>query len=194
MILKVLSTTEPFTILNDEEQELFLSKFSPLSLHKDDYFIREGQLNRLIGFIVKGCMMCSFNKNGKDHIEEFSFENEFISDYRNLLTGSVSDKNIICLEDTELYVVNFEHLKLMYDHNPIFDRVGRLIAEALFMNWQEKAKSFLIDDAEERYMKLLQSKPNLLQRVPQYLVASYLGVNPETLSRIRKKISLKKRS
>ena len=189
MSIDLIKQTAPFSILNETDQELFLSKFRPLNLKKNDLFIKEGQYNQLIGFIVKGCMMCSFNKNGKDHIEEFSFENEFITDYRNLLTQSASDKNVICLEDTDLLVVTYNEMQKLYEQKPIFERIGRMIAESLFMNWQEKAKSFLLDDAEERYFKLITHKPDLFQRVPQYLIASYLGVNPETLSRIRKKIA-----
>jgi CRP-like cAMP-binding protein len=74
--------------------------------------------------------------------------------------------------------------------NPVFERAGRLVAEMLFISWQQRVKSLLLDDAERRYQKLVENRPELPQRVPQYLVAKYLGISPETLSRIRKKISL----
>lgn len=186
---KIIKQNTLFSVLNSEESDFFMSKFTPTSYIKGDYFIREGQYNNFVGFIVKGCLMCSFNKDGKEYIEEFSFENEFITDYRSLLTDTPSDKNIICLEDSELLVIQYSEMQEMYKLKPIYERVGRLVAESLFMNWQEKAKSFLLDDAEERYLKLIEQKPTLVQRVPQYLIASYLGVSPETLSRIRKKIT-----
>jgi len=88
-------------------------------------------------------------------------------------------------------VANTQKLNELYQKHPIFERIGRLMAEGLFINWHLKAKSLFMDDAETRYQKLLELRPGLSQRVPQYLVASYLNVSPETLSRIRKKIASK---
>jgi len=88
-------------------------------------------------------------------------------------------------------VISYDDLQGLYSQKPIFEKVGRLMAEALFLSWQQKAKSLMLDDAEARYLKLITRRPDLPQRVPQYLIASYLGVKPETLSRIRKKLTKK---
>ena len=175
--------------LDKKDLKKFLSKFEPVSLKKGDYFIREGQISRKVGFIVKGCMLCSYNKDGNEFIDEFSLDNEFISDYNSFLTNSPADKDVKCLEDTELMVIGYDEMQELYTLNPVFEKVGRLMAEALFINWQQKAKSLMLDDAEARYLKLISRRPDLPHRVPQYLIASYLGVKPETLSRIRKKIT-----
>ncbi len=177
--------------LEKDDLKLFLSKFTPLSLKKGAYFIREGQVSRKIGFIIKGSMLCSYNKNGKKIIDEFSLDKEFITDYFSFLTCSPAEKDVICLEDTELLVIGYEDMQELYAIKSTFEKVGRLMAEALFMNWQQKAKSLMLDDAETRYLKLITKRPSLVQRVPQYLIASYLNVKPETLSRIRKKIASK---
>ncbi len=177
--------------LQEEDLKIFLSRFEPMSLKKNDYFIREGQISRKVGFIVKGSMLCSYNKNGEEIIDEFSLDNEFITDYFSFLTNSPAEKNVKCLENTELIVINYDDMQMLYAQNPIFEKVGRLMAEALFMNWQQKAKSLMLDNAEVRYLKLITRRPDLPQRVPQYLIASYLNVKPETLSRIRKKITSK---
>ncbi len=174
--------------LQEEDLKIFLSRFEPMSLKKNDYFIREGQISRKVGFIVKGSMLCSYNKNGEEIIDEFSLDKEFITDYFSFLTNSPAEKNVKCLEDTELIVINYDDMQMLYTQNSIFEKVGRLMAEALFMNWQQKAKSLMLDNAEVRYLKLITRRPDLPQRVPQYLIASYLNVKPETLSRIRKKI------
>jgi CRP-like cAMP-binding protein len=134
-------------------------------------------------------MLCSYNKDGKEVIDEFSLDNEFITDYKSFLTRTPADKDVRCLEKSSLLIISYEDLQDLYAEHPRFERIGRLMAEALFINWQDKAKSLLLDDAETRYLKLTSGRPDLVQRVPQYLIASYLGVSPETLSRIRKKIS-----
>jgi CRP-like cAMP-binding protein len=175
--------------MQDKDMKIFLSKFKPQYLKKGDYYIREGEKCKTVGFIVKGCMLCSYNKDGAEVIDEFSLDKEFITDYHSFLTGMPADKDVKCLEDTELMILKYQDLQKLYNQNPIFERVGRLMAEALFINWQQKAKSLLLDDAEARYLKLVINRPDLPQRVPQYLIASYLGVAPETLSRIRKRIS-----
>lgn len=133
-------------------------------------------------------MFCVYNKDGIDKIDEFSFENDFITDYLSILTHAPADKDIICLEDCEILVVEIQKLNNLYSQDPIFERIGRLMAEGLFINWHLKAKSLSMDNAETRYKNLVTMRPDLPQRVPQYLVASYLNISPETLSRIRKKM------
>ncbi len=169
----------------------FLSKFKTIHLKKGEYFITEGQLKKELGLIVKGCMFCYYNKDGEQVIDEFSLENEFITDYFSYLTNSPAEKNVKCIEDTELLVLSFEILKSEYSNNSNYEKIGRIMAEGLFINWHNKAKSLMLDDAESRYLKLISKRPDLLQRIPQYLIASYLNVKPETLSRIRKKIASK---
>ncbi len=177
--------------LEEEDLKIFLSKFKPVFLKKGEYFIREGEVFRKLGFIVKGSMYCSYHKDGEEVIDEFSLDNEFITDYLSFLTGSPSEKDVRCIEDTEIIVIDFEDMQALYTQKPIFEKVGRIMAENLFINWQLQAKSLKMDDAETRYLKLISKRPELLQRVPQYLIASYLNVKPETLSRIRKKITSK---
>jgi len=175
--------------LEDEDLQTFISKFTPVSLKKGDYFIKDGEISRKIAFIISGSMLCVYNKDGNEVFDEFSLDREFITDYQSFLTNGPADKDVRCLEDTELMVISYEDLQKLYKQKPIFEKVGRLMAEALFMSWQQKANSLMLDDAEARYLKLITRRPDLPQRVPQYLIASYLGVKPETLSRIRKKIT-----
>ena len=187
-VKKILSRIIP---VDEEYLDVFFSRFKPASYSKGDYFVREGQVSRYIGFITKGCLMCVYNKDGKEFIDEFSLDNEFISAYASFITGAPADKNIICLEDCDLLILGYRDLQELYKMDPVYERTGRLIAEMLFMNWQQRVKSLLLDDAETRYRKLTEHRPDLVQRVPQYLVAQYLGVSPETLSRIRRNTSLK---
>lgn len=171
--------------------ELFVALFDLKKLKKGDYFLRNGEVCRKIAFINSGVMYCVYNKDGLDKIDEFSFENDFITDYLSVLTQAPADKDIVCLEDCEILVINTQKLERLYAQNPVFERIGRLMAEGLFINWHLKAKSLFMDDAETRYKTLIAMRPDLPQRVPQYLVASSLNVSPETLSRIRKKMVIK---
>ncbi|WP_281612693.1 Crp/Fnr family transcriptional regulator [Flammeovirga sp. SubArs3] len=177
-----------FFPLEADDLETFTEKFTYKFLKKGDYFIKEGELCSVIGFIVKGCMICVYNKDGDDVIDEFSMENEFISDYPSLLDNKPAEKNVKCIEDTELLIIKASDLNELYNQKHSFERIGRLIAELLFKNWHQKAVSLMLDDAETRYLKLIKEKPTLVQRVQQYLIASYLNVTPESLSRIRKKL------
>ena len=169
----------------------FLSKFKTIHLKKGEYFITEGQLKKELGLIVKGCMFCYYNKDGEQIIDEFSLDYEFITDYFSYLTNIPAEKNVKCIEDTILMVLPFNQIQSEYSNDPNSEYIRRIMAEGLFLNWHQKAKSLMLDDAETRYLKLISNRPDLLQRVPQYLIASYLNVKPETLSRLRTKISSK---
>lgn len=185
-ILKHLKQLLP---LSDSELEDFINNFRTVHLKKGEYFIKEGQLKKELGLIVKGCMLCYYNKDGEQVIDEFSLDFEFITDYFSYLTNTPAEKNVKCIEDTDLLVLPFDQLHAEYANDPNLDKVGRIMAEGLFINSQQKAKSLMIDDAETRYLKLIAKRSDLVQRVPQYLIASYLNVKPETLSRIRNKLS-----
>ena len=106
------------------------------------------------------------------------------------MTGAPADKDVVLLEDSDLLILGHSNLQELYDTDPIFERAGRIMAEMLFINWQQRVKSLLIEDAETRYGRLVKTRPELIQRVPQYLLAEYLRITPETLSRIRKRISI----
>jgi CRP-like cAMP-binding protein len=177
--------------IDSKNVDLFVAQFELRNLSKGEYFLRNGDFCKQIAFINKGAMYCVYNKEGIDKIDEFSFENDFITDYLSILTQAPADKDIVCLENCEILVANTQKLNDLYQQHPIFERIGRLMAEGLFINWHLKAKSLFMDDAETRYRNLIALRPDLPQRVPQYLVASYLNVTPETLSRIRKKIASK---
>ena len=166
--------------------DLFLSKFKPLSLKKGAFFIKEGSKCDYIGFIKKGCLMCVYNKEGNEIIDEFSLENEFIADYKNFIDNHCAEKDVKCIEDSEILVIKKNDLLALYSQKHSFERVGRIIAESLFKNWHDKSISLVLDDAKTRYAKLIENRKTLPQRVPQYLVASYLDITPQSLSRIRK--------
>jgi CRP-like cAMP-binding protein len=175
--------------LEQDLVEMFASQFSSVALNPKDYFLKNGEICTQIAFINKGAMYCTYDKDGVDRIDEFSFENDFITDYLSFLTGAPADKDIVCIEHCEILTIDKGSLEKLYAVDLRFESLGRQMAEGLFINWHLKAKSLFMDDAETRYHNLVASKPDLVQRVPQYMIASYLNVSPETISRIRKKLS-----
>jgi CRP-like cAMP-binding protein len=176
--------------LSEQQAGIFLTQFSPTILKKNEVFVAEGQVCNKVGLIEQGLMKCVYNKEGEEVVFEFAYELNFISDYYSFVTNTPAEKEIRCLEDTTVYVITREKLQMLAAEHPFIESMSRAMNERLFLRMHDRLKSMLLDDAQERYKKLLADRPDLAQRIPQYLVASYLNVKPETISRIRKKMSL----
>lgn len=175
--------------LGEEETEIFLSKFTKTSLSKNDVFISPGKVCHTIGLIEKGLMKCVYHQRGEETVFEFAYENSFISDYYSFVTLTPSEKEVRCLEDTIVHTISRESLERLGKEHAFIESMSRKINEKLFLRMHDRLKSMLLDPAAERYQKLMAERQDLIQRIPQYLIASYLNVKPETISRIRKKIS-----
>ena len=175
--------------LSEEEANLFLSEFSEIELKKNAVFTKEGEICNKIGIIKNGLMKCTYNKNDEEIIYEFAFENNFVSDYYSFVTNTPSAKEITCIENTTVYVITRQKLEKLGNENHFIESMSREINQQLFLRTHDRLKSFLLDTASERYQKLLSERQDLASRIPQYLIASYLNVKPETISRIRKKIT-----
>lgn len=175
--------------LSEKEADIFLSAFVKVQLKKNEVFMEQGQVCHKVGLILKGLMKCVLDKNGEELVFEFSYENSFISDYYSFVTQTPSEKEIRCMEDTTVYVITRERLEKLAREHSFMVRLSNEINAKLFLRMHNRLKSFLLDDATERYRKLISERQDLAQRIPQYLLASYLNVKPETISRIRKKIS-----
>jgi CRP-like cAMP-binding protein len=111
----------------------------------------------------------------------------FLADYPAFINGTVSHKNFKALENSQLLIISKEELEKLYLSNPNYERAGRLIAEYLFTSWESKLRDTIFLSPTERYKNLLKTRPYILQRVPQYHIASYLNITPQYLSQIRKK-------
>ena len=138
MYLKLKKYIEQRLQIDTEKAQIFAEQFELKNLSKGDYFLQNGFFCKQIAFINKGAMYCVYNKDGNEIIDEFSLDREFITDYHSFLTNSPADKDVKCLEDTELMVISYEDLQELYAQKPIFEKVGRLMAEALFMSWQRE--------------------------------------------------------
>jgi len=174
--------------VDSEETHSIKKLFKPKSLKKGDFFLAEGQVSKYIGFLVKGVMRYYINHDGEDKTYEFAQENEFIGNYESFLPKAPSVKNIQALEDSEIFQISYEDLQLFYKSVKQGERFGRIVIEAVFIKTLKGLSSLYTGTPELRYEEFIKKQPNLQQRISQYHIASYVGVKPQSLSRIRKRI------
>jgi CRP-like cAMP-binding protein len=175
--------------ISEEEADIFLAEFRKREMKKNEIFIAAGEICHVVGLIEKGLMVCVYNKDGNDIIDEFGFENGFITNYYSFLTKTPSLKEIRALEPCIIHVISRQSLEKLGSKYPFIERMSRIMNEKLFLRTHDRIKSLLLESAQERYEKLIAQRPDLALRIPQYMLASYLRLKPETISRIRKKIS-----
>lgn len=168
--------------------DVFFQKMKEVTVNKGDYFLTEGELCRNIALLTNGAFYSYYQKDGKDIIEDFCLEGCFLADYPAFINNTTAKKNFKALENAQLFTISKKDLDELYLSNSHYERAGRLIAEYLFTNWEAKLRDNIFLSPPERYGKLVKSRPDILQRVPQYLIASYLNITPQYLSQIRKKM------
>ena len=126
--------------------------------------------------------------NGDEKTGKFYQEGTWLGDFGSFSTNTLSLRNYVAIEKSELFVLSFSEVQNLLPKIPVMEKFGRLNAEKLLLEQMNRNRSFLLDDAKTRYAKFKLDFPELQQRIPQYLIAQYLNIKPETLSRIRKKL------
>ncbi|MEN8126085.1 MAG: Crp/Fnr family transcriptional regulator [Bacteroidota bacterium] len=178
---KVLHFTE-------SEMEVFISFFSEKHLEKNEYFAIEGEYSLKFAFINEGVLRAFYRNNeGNEYNKTFFTQNRFVGAYSSLVSHQKNLINIQCLTDCTLQIANFTEISKLYDTNPKIERLARILAEQFFVNKEKREIELVMLDATERYKIFQTEHPNLENIIPQYHIASYLGVTPTQLSRIRVK-------
>ncbi|MFN8291199.1 MAG: Crp/Fnr family transcriptional regulator [Chitinophagaceae bacterium] len=170
------------------DKQVIEALFSQRNLAKGDFFLREGKICRELGFINKGIVCYYVSPDGNEVVHNFAKENEFICNYDSLIRCTASQKNIVALEPLELLVISFDNLQKLFKTISGGERFGRLLMEDVYTSAINQILSFYTESSQQRYSNLVKTNHDLLQRIPQYYVASYVGVRPPSLSRIRKRI------
>lgn len=175
--------------LTPEEAEGITSSMRTKSFKKGEYLIKEGQISTSTFFILEGCVREYVVTNGEEKTTNFITEEQWAISLNNFSPDSPAAHNWICMEDTTVVVGDEQQAQDLFKRFPRFETISRTILEAAFAEQKAALASYYTDSPEQRYLKLMESRPSLLQRIPQYHLASYIGVKPESLSRIKKRIA-----
>jgi len=186
-----LSQIQPFT---DEDLEDITSRFVEKRLRKKDFLLREGEACDFVAFMVEGCLRHYYVHEGEEQTCYISFENEWISDIAGLSSGRASGKMLQALHPSRVLLIHKKDLEELYHLYPNFASVGRIMAERLANLTINLSMLLTSLKPEERYQNLLEEQPEIFQRVPQKYIASMLGIKPESLSRIRKRLASRSKS
>jgi CRP-like cAMP-binding protein len=185
----LISSISRHISLTAEEVEFFTSLLKSKFLANGEFLLREGDTCKYESFVIKGCLKTYYmDENGLEHIIDFSIEEWWADDLYSLLTQTPSRSNIKAIEDTDILQIGKTDLELLYQKIPKFERFFRILFQNAFITQREQINQALSASAEERYLLFLKKKPYAEKRFSQKDIASYLGVTPQFLSTLRKKL------
>ena len=174
-------------ILTDTERDVIMTAFEPKSMRKRQYLLREGDVCKYTAFIVKGsARIFTVDEKGHEHVIRFGLESWWISDHESLINLTPSPYFIEMLEDSELLIISLANALELRNKSRCFDLTIKVLDKFQTIAMQKRIHSAIGMTAEERYFELSRTYPQFLERFPMNMIASYLGISPETLSRIRK--------
>jgi CRP-like cAMP-binding protein len=193
MINVLFSHIQEKVSLNDEDKEVIKTFFVPKRLRKRQYLLQEGDICKHLTFVAKGLLRTyNVDDKGDEHMSVFGWEGWWLSDFNSFLSGEPAVFNIDAIEDSELLMISREDYEALTLTVPIMDRYFRILYQNSIVTKERRLMSSITHGAEERYVQLAESNPQIIKRIPQNLIASYLGIAPETLSRIRKNLITRK--
>ncbi len=179
--------------LNEKEKELFLSYLTIKKIRKRQYLVQEGEQSKYSAFVLSGCLRSYFiDANGFEHILQFAIEDWWIADMMSITTQKPGNLAIDALEDSEVMLLSRENQLKLFDECPKFERYFRIITENGMVSFQRRVLENISLPAAERYKNFAKRYPVMVQRLPQTQVASYLGITPEFLSKIRHQMMYQK--
>ncbi len=191
----LLKNLARFISLDKDEEAYLISKLKIKKLRKKQYFLQEGDVCKYQGFVFKGCLRAyEVDEKGVEHVVQFSPEDWWIGDIYSFYTSQPSRLNIEALEATELFIFDKDVFEDLYINIPKMERYFRLLMQNALISLSQRVVSSLSKSASERYCEFINRYPQIEQRVPNHQIASYLGIKPESLSRIRKQWIQNKKS
>ncbi|MEZ5059844.1 MAG: Crp/Fnr family transcriptional regulator [Saprospiraceae bacterium] len=175
--------------LSKDEAEAISNSMQTKTFQKGDFLLKEGQISVSTFFILEGCVREYLLSDGEEKTTNFFTEEQWAISLNTFTPNNPSKHNWVCVEDTTVVEGDEKQAQELFKNFPRFETISRTIMEAAFAEQRDALNSYYTDSPEQRYLKLLNSRPDLFQRIPQYHLASYIGVKPESLSRIRKRLA-----
>lgn len=191
MYNKFINYFQKITALSDQEVEALKESMIIKTFKKGSFLLKEGQMKEDTYFVLEGGVRQYKIIEGNEITTNFYTEEQWIIFLESFKNPVVSSDYLVCFEDTTLVVGDEEAAQEIFKKFPRFETLSRKVVENAFLEQQQVMTTYITNTPEQRYLKLMQERPDLLQKVPQYHIASYIGVKPESLSRIRKKMTQK---
>ncbi|QIP18016.1 Crp/Fnr family transcriptional regulator [Spirosoma aureum] len=181
----LMNAIRHFVPVTDSDEAVIDQLFEPYRLEPNDFFLKAGEVCRYVGFVTTGLLRYYLLDDGDEHTYDFSSEQTFTCNYESFLPQTPSTRYIQAVEPTTLLRISYDNLQELYKRLQHGQQFGRLVSEQLFVVMLQKLTAFYRETADERYDSFIRLFPDLIDRLPQYIVASYIGVKPQSLSRIR---------
>lgn len=179
-----------FNAFTDEEVTLLMQNLNVTFFKKDTHLVKPGDVVTKCYFVLEGCLRKYNLHDGVEQTIDFYTEHQAAVLFTSYYNQAVAESYLVCLEDSIVLVGDMDSENYLFEKIPALQKITRVMVEQDFGKVQDTLAKFIASTPEERYQTLLRERPELMQRVPQHQVASYLGVTPESLSRIRKRILL----
>jgi CRP-like cAMP-binding protein len=176
--------------INESDEKLLSRLFKLEYFKKNEIVLKEGDYCRKLYFIAAGIIRFSLLIDGVERTFVFREEGAFCSDLESFLNRAPSKYTISAIEPTTIFSITYENLQIFYNGITFGERFGRLNIEQIFLGVVNHLTTFYSESPEQRYLRFVSQHKDLLQRIPQYYIASYIGVSPQALCRIKKKVLL----
>lgn len=185
-VIEVLMRVSP---LNKKDIDSIISITEPLTLKKGEYWIQAGKSNRNIGFVESGYLRKYYTKEGEEITDYFYFDNDFTADIPSILSNTAPLADITAMKDSTLRVMPYDKLTELCNSSHNIERLLRLVIGETFRRYYNRTTGFLLQSPKERYLQLIESRKDIMQQASLAHIASFLGITPQHLSRIRKSLS-----
>jgi len=184
----LLNNVRSVVSLSPEEESAMKDSFVFKKVTRKEQLLSEGEVCNSIWFIYQGYFRLYYNTDGNENTFQFFSPNSWYTDYNSLLSSAPTIENLQALKSGEVLVIDKNNLNLLYQNYAGIEKLGRIMAERAFLSVYNLNKMRSNEEIEQRYLNLIKTRPDIIENIPQHYIASYLGVKPESLSRIRKRI------
>jgi len=192
-VRQLLEYIKQYVDLTEDEKSMLLSTVKLKKFTKGQFVVQNGEVCKYENFVLSGCLRSFYIDNeGQEHIVMFAVENWWTADLGSFITQKPADLNVQCLENSELIQIHYNDLQKLFLKIPKLERFFRIIIQKAFVAAQKRIVNNFSMEAADRYIQFREQYPGIEQRVPQYMIASYLGITKEFLSKIRNKLTPQK--